>query len=223
LLVARLKTLKLALASLLVSLPALLALAVPAAALSAGSTNTAVLCEGDCSVLGPPPDGGEGVDFDFTLGLKPTVDGTHLTIDATGDVFIVGPIAARGDVWLKGLSVVLDADLTKLGDLSLDGGGQIQLGEGGSIVLAAALLDYGSDGGKEGPYDPFLKFQHDGDVYVDLSTIELSSLKVLSEGSIVVKDDPSTPVPEPSTALLFGLGLAALAIRRPAASTVLCE
>jgi ABC-type Co2+ transport system permease subunit len=46
---------------------------------------------------------------------------------------------------------------------------------------------------------------------------------VLSEGSIVVKDDPSTPVPEPSTALLFGLGLAALAIRRPAASTVLCE
>ncbi len=53
-----------------------------------------------------------------------------------------------------------------------------------------------------------------GDIYIDVSGVTLSGLRVRAGGAIITSNRPLTAVPEPSAALMLGLGLSALSAHR---------
>jgi hypothetical protein len=95
--------------------------------------------------------------------------------------------------------------------VTVAGGGTLRAG--GDIALSAAAA---TEETSEPPQTPEagLWIARNGDIYIDLSMVELESIWIKALGSIVVSDLDSTPVPEPGPALLVGLGLIALASRR---------
>lgn len=85
----------------------------------------------------------------------------------------------------------------------------------GSLVLRTAAATTAEASPSSSP-DPLLlwRIEAEGDVFLDLSGVELASLDVFAKRRIRVAEADTNPIPEPTTALLLGLGMTALAHRR---------
>lgn len=88
----------------------------------ATSSFVRTLCKGDCRTLGAVTEGPGGVlskiDFDFSLGLQVVGDGLSINLIAGGNLYVVGPMSATGDVHITALgdlhlvaSSMIDSDL----------------------------------------------------------------------------------------------------------------
>ncbi len=114
--------------------PAARALPVGSVVGEAGSF-VRTLCEGDCSSLGVVPErpGGifSGVDFDFSLGLEALGDGLSINLIAGGNLYVLGPLQATGDVYLTSLGELdLSSVMIDLSDFpsEIDTGGVVVVG-----------------------------------------------------------------------------------------------
>ncbi|HPG24815.1 MAG TPA: hypothetical protein PLW10_04220 [Myxococcota bacterium] len=216
----------------------------PAMALSQADfegTALETICQDACVGL-PALDGS---DLTFSWAARARVDDLDIRLHTTGRVHLLGPIRATGSVTLlsdtsiavmDGVAIDVGETLTisTLGDLDLLSGeitigrdridlgevrtppdGDITIGAGG-VVIASAL----SAADPAGPTWPALAIARDGDLYLDLSGVQLARLEIKAAGGIVIGASESVPVPEPTPALLAALGLAVLAGLRPRARGV---
>ena len=103
------------------------------------------LCEGDCEALGHPLEipgsPGSQIDFDFGLGLQAVGDGLSIDLFAAGDIYVLGPVRAGGDVVLTARG---DLELISEIGNGVGGGGPVEIGSGGGVVLS------GGGGGEVG-------------------------------------------------------------------------
>ncbi len=189
------------------TLPILASIAVIGAASLIHATPAAALCisiqGGGCSTEGPgaPPDTGDLEDLrapddagSITLSSSQVValdDGVSVIVRADGDITIFAPhglIATDIDTSMVGgtIRMVGSAPPESPGFCSLcPTGRSVEFDVAGAITLIAAF-----------PLGD-VKFSTPGDLTI--------FFRPFDDG-----DDDLAPVPEPSTALLFGLGLAAL-------------
>lgn len=147
------------------------------------------ICDGDCAIVDDA--------FDFGLGLEADPGDKKIKLMTTGNVYVVGPISASKGTKLSADDIIFDDDLGSNGKVKSKVGKAFK-GNGRS-----------GNNGKG-------KVMSDGDIYLDVSDVDLKKLQIKAGGQIVVSDESlpiSNPIPEPTTALLVGLGLTGLAIR----------
>jgi hypothetical protein len=207
-------------------------------------TGLAELCNLDCVVRGEIPDRGDGSPFEFVLGLATVESGLDLVIETEGSVYLAGPLDAlttielnAGDIRIgDGLDIgsnldirldgreeitisVPDLVLVSAPGLGAIGGANVSISGGGSFVSAqgavGSTLVPAVERTKSGTRDSTITIRLEGDVYLDLTDVQLDSLTIRAGRSIVSQDTTISFVPEPSAGLLMGLGLAAMGIRRP--------
>jgi hypothetical protein len=209
----------------------------PAAANTNGITR---ICEFDCSELGSVTNQFGVPPFAFELGLKAISDGLELDIVSAGSVFILGDIRSTGDIELRATEIFLQGFISTDATLILENpdfppiaidvpeySGGIDLGlddsfitlegtltavtlGGGAGIAGAALVETGA----ESTGASWIGFSAEGDIYVDVSMVTLSSLSVDGGVAIVVSNQALTIVPEPTAAVLLGLGLLGLSAHR---------
>jgi hypothetical protein len=200
-----------------------------------GMRDFETICHFDCSsVLAPIEDPLTGTDFEFEIALKAISDGLAISVTTPGSVYIVGDVAATGQLKMSGAGFYIDANtlsesLRLYGDdfepievyvASVLTSADLDLGSGymsPDVTLTTFGVDLGIVDEVKGDKRPHFgrttthaSIVADGDIYLDLSMVKLSRLFVNAGGSIVLSQDPGMMIPEPSTALLMGLGLAAL-------------
>jgi hypothetical protein len=172
-----------------------------------------LLCESDCAMLDAPRDRGESEGFAFELGLEALADGLKLKVKSKkGNVYLVGPLDAIEPIKLKAGSGLKIAGAEDAVTRSGRNGVSMTYSVFGESVAATDPIDLASViEGKKKPRK--IKIGRKGDIYLDLSQVQLLKLKVRAKGAII-SEHAAVPVPEPGTGLLVGAGLALLASRR---------
>ncbi len=187
-----------------------LAFAVLAQAPSARALNT--LCEGDCNILATT-DRGDGTAFDFVLGVSGMESDVSYSVKTKGNIYLVGPVSSDKSK-LKGKTIILN-DASNLPDsVKLKTKNLLDSFVSVTDPIAAEATRFKT---KVKSKKNKVKIKSNGDIYIDITGVDLAKLKLKAKGTILVSDDAldaSTPVPEPTTALLMALGLAGLSMRR---------
>jgi hypothetical protein len=202
------------------------------------------LCDGDCGDLAVLDTRRIDAGFpdDFSLGLRLIGNGLDLTLKTDGNILIVEPVIAAGNVNLitDGTIVIGPGSGGDLGggtDIVFDGG-DVTLGAGCSTGAIATMISR-----SEEELAPFRRaaivaavtgleahfprpkvisgfaIYREGDIYIDVSNFEFQDFTLIAGKSIVFVNSDSTPVPEPGTGLLLGFGLTMLAASRPSTRT----
>ena len=192
------------------------------------------LCEGDCAVEGEVPDRGDGTPFEFELALVALASGLDLAIETGGSAYLVGPLDALGTIRLQAGEITIDGEAWRDASIevppdggitilvpeieivtadpsrTIGGGGVTLVASGGDIRVAASTpIELAASMGT-------ISIAREGDIYLDLANVQLGSLSLTAGVSIVSREERLALVPEPSTALFVGIGLAALTARRRA-------
>ena len=187
-----------------------LAFAVLVHAPSAMALNT--LCEDDCSNL-EATDRGDGTAFNFGLGVSGMEGDVSYSVSSKGNIYLVGPVSS-GKSKLKGKTIILNDASNLPGKVKLKTKNLINDFVSVTDPIMAEAIDFKT---KVKSKKNKVKIKSNGDIYLDITGVDLSKLKLKAKGTILVSGDAldsSTPVPEPTTALLMALGLAGLSMRR---------
>ena len=200
-----------------------------------------VLCEGDCSAiperrysLSPP--------FAFDLGIKflSASNDSPLSVDVytPGNIYVFGQLTASESIEIFADEFYLDSDPT----LPPIIGVPRPFPPGGDVIICACIeivglpdldpIDSESarrialDGDEIRLVDAVeavappstltdsIRFESTGDIYLDVTMVEFLKIRLKAGNAIVIDGGGVRVVPEPSTALLLLVGLAALASRR---------
>ncbi|MFK7896792.1 MAG: PEP-CTERM sorting domain-containing protein [Myxococcota bacterium] len=186
--------------------------AVLAHAPSAMALNT--LCEGDCSILGTT-DRGDGTAYNFAIGVSGMEGDVSYSVKTKGNIYLVGPVSSDKSK-LKGKTIIL-SDASNLPDnAKLKTKNLLSSFDSVADPMMADAIDFKTK--VKVKKSSKVSIKSNGDVYLDITGLDLSKLKLKAKGTIIVSGDAldgsTTPVPEPTTALLMALGLAGLSMRR---------
>lgn len=187
-----------------------LGLAVLAHAPSAMALNT--LCEGDCSIL-EATDRGDGTAFDFGLGVSGMEGDVSYSVSTQGNIYLVGPVSSDTSK-LKGKTIILNDASNLPGNVKLKTKNLLDNFVSVTDPIMAEAINFKTNVKSK---KNKIKIKSNGDIYLDITGVDLSKLKLKAKGTILVSGDAldsTTPVPEPTTALLMALGLAGLSMRR---------
>lgn len=190
-----------------------LAFAVVAHAPSAMAVSS--ICEDDCSALSSI-DRGDGTAFDFAIGVSATDGDTAYNVTTKGNIYLVGPLSAE-KTRLKGRTILLDGDSHLPEDkVKLNTRNILESYASVADPIVSEATDFKTKF-KTNEKKGKVRIKSNGDIYLDITGIDLRRVKLKAKGTIYVSAsalDAPTPIPEPTTALLMALGLAGLSMRR---------
>lgn len=174
------------------------------------------LCDDDCGSVLPTIDRGDGTAFNFAVGLAGMEGDVSYSVKSKGNIYLVGPVSSD-KTNLKGKTIILnDASGLLPDDAKLRTKNLVEDYASVTDPIAAEAKNFklkvkSKKNGK-------VSIKSNGDVYIDVTGLDLRKLKLKAKGTITVAGSAlsatATPVPEPTTALLMALGLAGLSMRR---------